>query len=195
MATSDKPREATRAGRLAPPRAGADREVELSRTVEGSMPEGTSRDRDAAPERHVTHDTHGASRLHERPGRGTHIALVGGGLVAFATPWLLRAAMARSGDGLVPPNTPVTATPAALLQILAGACGVLLTSRRLRRSVSAARRTTYVVGAWLLCLGAGFVASRVDPASGNIVFDLGTLVLFALLLTDSVLRRRARGEA
>lgn len=195
MATSDRPREVPRAGHLAPPRRGADREIELSRTVEASMPEGTTRPHDLAAERHATHDPSGASRVYERPGRGTHIALVVGALVMLLTPWMLRMALARSGEDAVVSSGPPTAPLAALLQLLVGACGVLVVSRRLRRSISPSRRTAYIGGAWLLCLGAGLVASRLDTALGDVVFDAGTLAVFVLLFTDSVLRRRARGDA
>jgi hypothetical protein len=195
MATSDRPRDLARAGQLAPPRRGADHEIELSRTVEASMPEGTTRPRDAMVERHATHDPSGASRVYERPGRGTHIALVVGALVMLLTPWMLRAALARSGEDAIVSNGPPTAPLAALLQVLVGGCGVLVASRRLRRSISPSRRTAYIGGAWLLCLGAGLVASRLDTALGDVVFDAGTLAVFLLLFTDSVLRRRARGDA
>ena len=195
MAFGQKRRESTRTTPTAPPAPGADREIELSRTVEGGMADGTSRTRTGALTPHATHDPSGASRVYERPGRGTHITLYVGAVLMFAIPWLILGALAQAGEReAILAQGPGRAPIAHALHALASLCGVLLVGRRLRRSLSPTRRTAYVAGAWLLCLGVGLAMSRLAIAAGDIVFDLGTLALFALLLTDSVLRRRARGE-
>ena len=195
MASREKPRESVRSGRLAPPPRHSDREVELSPTVEGRMADTTTRGRADTSGAHATYESKGASRTYDRPGRGTYIMLSAGAVVMLLVPVMILAALDRAGEGGVVLGPTTRARIAAPLQLGVGLFGVLLVWRRLRRSISPALRTAYVAAAWLLCLGASLVVTRLDPRTGDVVFDAGTLGIFALLLGDSVLRRKGRGEA
>ncbi len=195
MAIGQKPREPARTDPVGPPRPGAEREIEVSRAVEGGPADAVSKARAGAAALHATHDPSGASRVYDRPGRGTHIVLYVGALLMTVIPFLMLAALSRAGERQeILARGPGRAPFALALHGITSLCGVLLVGRRLRRSISPLRRTAYIAGAWLLCLGLGFAISRLDVATGDFVFDAGTLALFALLLPDRVMRRRARGE-
>ena len=196
MAIGQKPRESARTEPIAPPRPGADREIELSRIVESTMADRTTRGGAGGATPRASQHSSGASRVYERPGRATHIVLHLGAVLMVATPPLLLLALARAGERGDILGTSQGRAPLVLaLHAVVSLCGVLLAGRRLRRSIMPLRAAGYVAGAWLLCLGLGFVVSRLSVTTGDVLFDAGTLTLFVLLLTDSVLRRRPRGES
>ena len=195
MARREKPHEAVRTGSLAPPAPRGDREIVLSPTVEGRMADASRQGRTTASGAHETYEGKGGPRTYDRPGRATYAIHVAGAVVMLVIPWMLHAALDRAGEGNLPGSVAPRTWMAAPLQVIVGIVGAFLVSRRLRRSVSPGRAMAYIGAAWLLCLGASLVLSRLDARAGDVVFHLGTLMLFVLLLTDSVLRRKARGEA
>lgn len=192
MPVREKPEDRTEPDPPRQPRVSVEREVGVSHAVEGAVADAPAVARlspiEAAKQRAVpAHHDRGRRR------RKLRFALVFGAALLGFLPWALRLSdsIGRSAvDGVL--GADLLLMGMTMLKVVMATAATGGVSWRLRRRASSGRRFGYVAGAWMIALGVGCIAVRVNHLSGTLLFDAGVLLLLACAIGDDVLRPRDR---
>lgn len=183
MAVRDEANEPVEPDVRRQPRASVEREVGVSRAVEGSSHEGGPHVHSPA-EQSSRRTHHGHSVRSQRRRRRLRLVLVVGALAFIVAPSLLVPEQGRAFAFLT------MATGVLVMKGVSTLVALSAVTWRLRRHASGLRRVGYFAGVWAMSIGLGLVAARAFPMASTITFDAGVLVLFVQFLDDD----RLRGE-
>lgn len=183
MAVREKPDERLEPDTRRQPRGSIEREVGVSRAVEGPVSDIEPHVQSPA-EQSTRRTRHSHSDRSQRRRRRLRLVLVVMAVAFVVAPTLL---VPEQGGVFV---FLTMATGVLVVKGISTLVALSAVTWRLRRHASGLRRFGYFAGVWAMSIGLGLVAARAFPLGSTITFDAGVLVLFVQFLGDD----RLRGE-